>query len=259
MMAPRVDGSGAGLMNSVLAALTAGLGVPGGPGGMGGFGVMVGHGPGDAATGSTGSSTTTSTLHDDMKKLQTDLQGIAQKSQVTLGQLASLRSDFQQIEAAATSAPSSATLTTLQNDIAAIGDQLPTATQVQQLQTDFTAVVQSEGVTNTTLIAQTFTDLGGVAQASNITATDVSTIAADKKAIENDLGAAGITSTPGSSTMMSGFFPGGPITIANGKGPGGGATVTTTGGTSSGIDPGGPIRLAFGGGRAGRFGGWWGP
>lgn len=239
-----------GLTASVLNALTGGVGALGAGGGFGG-GVVVSSGhwgggagnlPGQGDSGSSGGSA--STLSTDLKKLHTDLQTIEKKSQVTLGQLATLRSDFEQISQAATSAPDDTKLTTLQNDIKSIGNQLPTTAQVQQLQSDFTAVIKSEGVTDDTLISAAWTDIQGVVTASKITADDAALIAADQKAIQTDLGNQATANGADSWFSIGGgqFDPSGSMTVS-------------LNGPMGGFSGGGPKVMRFRGGMGGGFGG----
>jgi hypothetical protein len=171
--------------------------------------------------------------------LQTDTQAILAKSQVTVAQLTAVNVDFQKLASEATSKPDQSKVTTLTNDLQALKGQLPTSTQASQLQADFTAVLQSEGITDTALITQTITDINTVVQASNVTAADLSKLAADETAIKNDLPAKG-----------PGAWGGGP--------PSG--MVSWGGGPSSGMVsfPHGPMGDSFGPGpMGGRFGGDW--
>ncbi len=127
-------------------------------------------------------------MQTDAQKLQTDLQNIHDKSLVTPADLAAVRKDFQQIQSEATTSPDPTKLATLQNDIQAVGSQMPTSAQATQLQNDFTAVVQSEGVTDQALITQTLTDMQTVVAHSGLTSDDLTTIATDMQAIQTDLG-----------------------------------------------------------------------
>jgi hypothetical protein len=183
---------------------------------------------GSSSSGSSGSSSSTSTsssanpLQTDFQTLQTDTEAILAKSQVTVAQLTAVTVDFQKLASEATSKPDQSKLTTLANDIQALNGQLPTTTQASQLQADYTAVLQSEGITDTTLIAQTIADINTVVQASNITAADLSKLAADETAIKNDLPAKGPATWGGGPPSGMGFFPHGPMGDPFGHGPMGG-------------------------------------
>jgi hypothetical protein len=196
----------------------------GGLGGGGGFGGRFNPGsPGTPTQGSTSSSS--DPLKTDFQKLQSDLQGILGKSQVTVAELTAVRGDFQKIASESTSQPDSTKVTTLTNDIQALNGQLPTAAQTTQLQTDYTAVLQSQGITDQTLINQTISDINALVQSANITTADLATLSADQTAIKNDLG----TNASGSATNatygmpmmpgpMAGGFGGGPAFVRSGGG-----------------------------------------
>ncbi len=152
----------------------------------------------------TSSSTGNSQLKTDFQKLQTDLQAIDAKSQVTVAETTALRADFQKIQAAATSKPDQTKLSTLKSDITALNGQLPSASQTTQLTTDLTAVLTSAGITDQSLIQQTITDIQAIEQSSGVTSTDVSTIAADRKAIAADTSSSAPSgSTSGSTTTTA--------------------------------------------------------
>jgi hypothetical protein len=249
MFSPAHHADTQGLATSVLNALTGGVGALGATSGFGGgvvFSGVAGGGadnlPGQGSSGSSGGSA--STLSTDLKKLHTDLETIEKKSQVTLGQLATLRSDFEQISQGATSAPDDTKLTTLQNDTKSIGNQLPTTAQVQQLQSAFTAVVKSEGVTDDTLISAAWTDIQGVVTASKITADDVALIAADQKAIQTDLG--NQATANGADSWFS---------IAGGQFDPSGSMTVSLNGPMGGFSGGGPKVMRFRGGMGDGFGG----
>ena len=134
----------------------------------------------------------------DFQKLQTDMHAIFAKSQVTVADMVAMGDDLKAIDKAATSAPSQATIQALQTDVNSLQGALPTSAQQTQLASDFTALVQSRGVTDTTLINKTINDAETILTASGLTSTDVSTIAADHKQIQTDLGA----SAPSSSSSQ---------------------------------------------------------
>ena len=203
----------------------------GGPGGagLGGGPVFGGIGQGGLAGllyQAPASTTTTPTaptpLQTDLKKLMTDSQAVQDKSQVTPALLAAVRKDFAKIRSEATTAPDTTKLATLTSDLKAVGDALPTAAQTTQLQNDFTAVVQSEGITDQALIAQTTADLQAVVTATNISSADLATLAADRLAVQNDRGTAnpGTNAPDGNAATSSpqGFAggPGGPGAWGNG-------------------------------------------
>jgi hypothetical protein len=169
----------------------------GGFGGMGmgqsnffGRGRAMGGGPvgwGNAvAAGSTSTGTSTSATPSPVgtaiKQLKTDEQAIADKSQVTPALQAALRTDLQTLNKAATTAPDSTKLLALNSDLQSLAGTLPTSDQLTTLQTDFTAVVNSQGVTDSATITKTFTDLNALITATNIGASDITTLTTDLKA-----------------------------------------------------------------------------
>ena len=122
-------------------------------------------------------------------KLGTDLQAIHDKSQVTPVMMAALRGDYQAIDKAATGPADSAKVATLQADIQAVGAALPSQVQLSQIKLDIASVIQSRGVTDSTLIDKTNTDAETIFNASNFSAGDATTLAADGKAINDALAA----------------------------------------------------------------------
>jgi hypothetical protein len=146
----------------------------------------------------------------DFQKLRSDRQAIEDKSQVTVADLAAVRNDFSKIESESTSQPDATKLQTLTNDINALTGQLPTAAQATQIQADYTAVLQSQGITDQTLINQTVADINTVVQASGLTSADVTTIAADRKAIQTDMANNSNASSGSTSTPSGHPFPFGP-------------------------------------------------
>jgi hypothetical protein len=163
-------------------------------------------------------------LKTDLQKLHDDVQAILGKSQVTIAELTAVRADFERIASEATSQLDSTKTAALTNDIQALNGQLPTAAQTTQLQADYTAVLQSQGITDQTLINQTMSDINAVVQSANITAADLATLSADQAAIKSDLGTnASGGSTSGPSGMpfpgpMGGDFGGGQWIVRSNRG-----------------------------------------
>ena len=62
--------------------------------------------------------------------------------------------------------------------------KLPSDEQKQQIKDAFTAVVKSQGVSDQSLIDKTIADIQAVNAARNVTADDLATLAADRKAID---------------------------------------------------------------------------
>lgn len=126
-------------------------------------------------------------LKSDFDKLQTDLQAIQDKSEVTPKLLAAVRKDFDAIQKASTSAPDEDAVKALAATVDSLAGQIPTDEQQAKLVADFTAVLQSQGVTDQTLIDTAVADIQAVVAASHVTADDLATIAADHDAIEAEL------------------------------------------------------------------------
>jgi hypothetical protein len=186
-MVVSAPGQGGGLMQARGYALSKFSGmseVGGGFGPVGGFGsgpvtLPLANG-GVSSTGSTG--TTTSPVVTALKQYQADVQKIADGSQVTPALESALTTDLQTLNKAATTAPDQTKILALESDLKTFAGSVPTSDQLATLQTDFTAVVNSEGVTDQTTISQTFTDLNALIAATNITTADITTLTADLKA-----------------------------------------------------------------------------
>ncbi|WP_406699196.1 hypothetical protein V5E97_10000 [Singulisphaera sp. Ch08] len=126
-------------------------------------------------------------LQSHFEKLQTDLQAIQDKSEVTPKLLAAVRNDFEAIQEASTTDPDQESVKALAATVESIGSQIPTDVQQAQLVADFTAVLKSQGITDQTLIDTAVADIQAVVAASHVTADDLATIAADREAIENEI------------------------------------------------------------------------
>ena len=165
---------------------------PGGPMMGAGFapgGGMAGGGfaQGGMAMGGPGAIDATGTTSTDpgaaaMEQYLADVQTIADKSQVTPALQAALRKDLQALNSAATTAPDQAKALALQSDVQTLAGTLPTGDGLATLRADFTAAVNSEGVTDSARITQTFSDLNALIAATNIGPGDVTTLTADLKA-----------------------------------------------------------------------------
>jgi hypothetical protein len=161
--------------------------------GMGGFGggmmaPMQGAGMSGSGSGTSSGTATPDARFTALQQYQTDVKTIYDKSQVTPALQAALTNDLQAIRSAATTAPDQTKVLALQSDLSSLGGTLPTSAQLATLQTDFAAVATSEGVTDASKVTQTFTDLNALIAATNVTATDVTTLT-------NDLKAAGLSTT----------------------------------------------------------------
>ena len=153
---------------------------------------------GQASTSQNSQSSTSSSsssLKQDLQQLQSDMQTIYDKSQVTPALLSAVRNDIQGLQKESTSAPSQSSLSTLETDLEALNGATTDFTQ-GTLNTDLTAVLTSAGVNDATLEATLASDLNAVATAMNVTSTDVSTIESDVKAVTSDAGSSASSQTP---------------------------------------------------------------
>ena len=218
----------------------------------GGLVAMNGQGMGDLGlfrnvNGSNPGTTGTSSMPSaqaktDLQKLQTDLQAIEAKSQVTVAELSGFRSDLQAV-GKSTGQPTSDVKTatqTLQSDEATIlNSGTFTSDQQTQLVNDY-AVVLTAQVATQDQATKASTDLQAIITSSGITSADIATLAADRKAIQTDLGTTGAstststTSSPAPNGFVHGALddlvldqPGGPM----GTGIGGGREMLTMVGT----------------------------
>jgi hypothetical protein len=139
--------------------------------------------------GASSTSGTTPTLstsaqaeHSAFQQLQTDEQAIYDKSQVTPALQAALSNDLTALAKEVTQAPSTTTVLALQSDLATVAGNLPTSAQLATIQTDFTAVLTSAGVTDPTGVTKTFSDLSALLTATNIGSSDITTLTTDLKA-----------------------------------------------------------------------------
>jgi len=119
------------------------------------------------------------------QKLQDDSQAVFDKSEVTPKLEAAVRKDFEKIQAASTTDPDEAKVNDLMDLVQGLEGTLTTDEQRQQIKDAFTAVVKSQGVSDQSLIDQTISDIQAVNKARNITADDLATLAADRKAIDD--------------------------------------------------------------------------
>jgi hypothetical protein len=172
----------------------------------------------------------------DLQKLQSDVQAIEAKSQVTVSERTAFRADLQAVSQPS-GQPSSATKTALQtlqsDEFAILASGTFTSAHQTQIVNDFAAVLTSEGATQAQA-TQASTDLQKMITSSGITSTDVSQIDSDLTAIQTDFGTS-------SSTANSDSTPPSPASPING----GGLLANIILGQS----PGGPMVMGMGGGR----------
>jgi hypothetical protein len=121
-------------------------------------------------------------LRKDLQTLETELQALAAKSGLTIGDLENLTNDSQAIAQAGFSFQAS----TLNPVISELAVAVAGGTSTGQAQTDFTGLFSGSSVSSMT-ITSTFGDLVKAIGDSAVTTTDLSTVAADEAAIQSDL------------------------------------------------------------------------
>jgi hypothetical protein len=160
-------------------------------GAMGGMGVLSIIGDGSTAVTSTGATGVSATPTPSpyaqaeqtaFQQLQTDEQAIHDKSQVTPALQAAFRNDVTALAKEVTTSPSATSVLALKSDLSTLAGTLPTSDQLTTLQTDLTTVLTSAGVTDTTGVTKTFSDLGAILTATNIGSGDITTLTTDLKA-----------------------------------------------------------------------------
>src|SRR5205823_5637429 len=110
----------------------------------------------------------------DVQKLQSDVQAIEAKSQVTVGQLTAFRADIQAISPPSDPSaqdPKTAIQTLRSDGSALLSSGTFTAAQQAQIANDFAAVLTSEGATQAQA-ARASADLRTIIAASGITSSD---------------------------------------------------------------------------------------
>jgi hypothetical protein len=127
-------------------------------------------------------STSTSQLNSDVRALWTELESLASKSGVTIADVESLVSDSQAIDLSAFQFNDA----NLKSVISELATAVAGGTSTTQAQADFTNLFTGSTVSST-VITNTFNDLVKAITDSNVTTTDLSTVAKDEAAIQADL------------------------------------------------------------------------
>jgi hypothetical protein len=125
-----------------------------------------------------------SQLESDSKALTTELQSLAAKSGVTIADIENLALDGQSIAETGFHFKGSSLHTVISELATALASSPPGSTS--QAQTDWTNLFSGSSV-STSVISGTFGDLSKAIQDSHVTTTDLSTVASDEAAIQNDL------------------------------------------------------------------------
>jgi hypothetical protein len=131
---------------------------------------------------STNQNSQVSQLASDVQKLESELQSLAAKSDVTIANLESLTTDSQSIAQAGFHFNAQS----LNKVVAELATAVAGGTSTAQAQSDFTALFGGSSV-STAVINTTFTDLVKTIGDSTVTTTDLTTVASDEAAIQTDL------------------------------------------------------------------------
>ncbi len=142
-------------------------------------------------------NTEVSQLQTDWKALVTELQSLAAKSGVTVADIESLALDSQSIGQAGYHFNASS----LHSVVSELATAVAGGTSTSQAQSDWTALFSSSSV-STTVVTSTFNDLVKAIQDSNVTTTDLTTVASDEAAIQTDLTNLGNRFLPASISAM---------------------------------------------------------
>jgi len=144
---------------------------------------------------SSSSTSAFSQLEADVQKLQNELQGLATRSVITIADLQSLTSDGQAISRAGFSF----NFQSLKPVLSELAAAVAAGSSTTQAQSDFTALFNGSSV-SASVISTTFSDLVKAIQASKVTPTELSTVAADEAAIQTDLKNLNVAKTGGTGT-----------------------------------------------------------
>lgn len=130
----------------------------------------------------------------DLQKLQTELQSLAAKSRVTIVDISNLTGDSQTIAGAGFWINPQ----NLQKTVSELATAVAGSADTTQAKTDFNALFTGSSVAQTT-IDKAFNDLVQTIQDSKVTAEDLTTLAADQTAVQNDL-----NNLPGGNRLLGG-------------------------------------------------------
>jgi cell division protein FtsB len=132
--------------------------------------------------GSRSGSNSTSQLQTDVQTLNAELQTLAAKSGVTVSDVSHLSSDSQAIASAGFTINHG----NLKTVVSELASAVASGSSTSQAQTDFNNLFSGSSVSQT-VIDKAFSDLVQAITDSKVTTTDLSPVAADQAAIQNDL------------------------------------------------------------------------
>ena len=180
--------------------------------------------------GSQNSQSSSSQLQTDQAKLQTDLQAVAAKSGVTVGDLNTLATDDQALTIAGAQSDTSS----LQTSFSALATAVVSGADTTQARSDLSKALAGSASVPQATLDTAVNDVVQAIQDSHVTSDDLTTIAGDHTAIQKDLGVAP-GAAPGVNASLVGNLAN--LGVIGSPGPGG---------------IGGPMMFV---GRGGRFGG----
>jgi hypothetical protein len=165
-------------------------------------------------TGTTTTTTGSTQLQTDQQALNAAIQALRKTSGTTVGELATLRSDFQALRQAGL-VPASSAIEQFKTDLltavaaANTAGTALTTDQLSSLRAEFTnafGTSATSSTSNAALISQAFTDLVTAAKATGYTTAQVATISTDLAKVQADLAAlsSGTTSTGGHGACVGG-------------------------------------------------------
>jgi hypothetical protein len=169
--------------------------------------------PSAASTSSSASGSNGQQLNSDVDALQTELQSLATKSGLAVADLENLAQDSQSLEQGGAFVG----LPALTPVISELATAVAGGTSTSQAQSDWNALFTGTTV-STTVITNTFNDLVSAIRSSNVTTTDMTTVATDEAAIQNDL---------------KNLFPGSSGNTGSGSGSGSGSSSGSGSGSGS--------------------------
>jgi hypothetical protein len=141
-----------------------------------------------------------------VRQLQSDIATIQSESTVTFAQLAALREDFIAL-ASSGLYPDRQALATFENDLLTAVAASRTAGSGGTLSATETGTLQAElgtafgsSVSSSTELSQLYNDMLAMAQDSNVTTANITTITSDQARIQADLSSSSSSSTSSTST-----------------------------------------------------------
>ena len=182
-------------------------------------------GPGVSTPWGGGQNAQLSQLQTDVQTLQTENQGLAARSLVTVADLSNLAGDAQAIAGAGARPDAQG----LQKVLKELATAVAGGADASQAKTDFNALFTGTSLAQTS-IDKTFDDLVQTIQDSRLTAADLTTLAADQAAVQADWTALrGGTSGTSTGAVAGSGTAGGGTSGGSGSGTSTGSGAASTG------------------------------